>query len=186
MIGINKNFKKNKPSNKKIFFLDYFLNSKSNQTKGFAMLYTIILITIISTLSFGAASLSFKQRQLSRLAIDSGNALYLADSGLECALAYYYEGFNLNSYVLPNTIECLSPFLNQVGGPEILPLDSFGSNLYEFPPFYDMSNPCYEIEVDVDTSVTPNITTGIRSRGYNICDPNDSRRVERTLSVIFE
>ena len=49
-----------------------------------------------------------------------------------------------------------------------------------------MSNPCYEIEVDIDTSVTPNITTGIRSRGYNICDPNDTRRVERTLSVVFE
>ncbi len=176
MIGINK---KEIISNK-------IFNYNQSRKSGFAMLYTIILITIISTLSFGAASLSFKQRQLSRLAIDSGNALYLADSGLECALAYYYEGFNLNSYVLPPTIECLSPFLNQSGDPEILPLDSFGSNLYEFPPFYDMSNPCYEIEVDIDTSVTPNITTGIRSRGYNICDPNDTRRVERTLSVVFE
>lgn len=157
-----------------------------NKISGFAMLYTIILITIISTLSFGAASLSFKQRQLSRLALDSQNALYVADSGLECALSYYYEGFNINSYVLPPVIDCLSPFLNISSQPENLTLDSLSTSLYEFPPTYPKENPCFEIEVDVDTSVTPNITTAIRSKGYNICDPNDSRRVERILQVVFE
>lgn len=169
MIGINKQKKYN-----------------SHKTLGFAMLYTLILITIISTLSFGAASLSFKQKQLSRLTLDSQNALYMADSGLECALMYYYEGFNMNSYVLPVTIDCLSPFLDVNNQPENIMLDSSSTNIYGFPSTYPIQNSCFEIEVEVDTSVTPNITTAIRSKGYNICDPNDSRRVERVLQVIFE
>lgn len=157
----------------------FLQNKKSN---GYTILFTILVISVLATLSVGIANISIKQRFLSRLASDSQSAMYLTDAGMECALYNYYLG------TLNGTFSCL--MLKDPGSGSATTINmkeaTAGSGIFTFDtsltPVAD-TEPCFQIETTQDAN--GNITK-IISRGYNTCKTTDSRRVERALEVTFQ
>ncbi len=152
---------------------------------GFTMLFTVLLIAVITTISAGIANISLKQQILSRLASDSQSALYSADAGMECALYHYYKGDITNT-----SFDCLIRVISSNGVNSVsnitLNEQGMGSGMFifdlnGFPPF-DTNQSCFSVNTTKDSN--GNIVK-IVSHGYNICDSTNTRRVERSLEVTF-
>ena len=71
---------------------------------GFALLFSVLIISVIATVAFGLANIIYKQKLLTSVAVDSGKAFYMADSGMECAL---YTLSQVSTQATP--IVCLDP-----------------------------------------------------------------------------
>ena len=134
------------------------------------MLFTVLIVSIILSLAIGIANIGYKQSILSAIAKDSQIAFYAADAGMECALLYA-AGAGLNgqsSIRCGNTMLELSP-VPPTGTPAFMPKNTATGG--SFP----LNQPCFY--------VYPSSGTVIRVSGYNICDPDHPRRVERALEV---
>lgn len=151
---------------------------KKNQNNGYAILFAVVMISIISMLAIGLSSSSYKQLVLSLLAKDSQTAFFQADTATECALyadniitmtsAYgtWYCGKDLISNDIPFTVSAGS-----------------GPDDYELNPTNAGSGPCFEMSI-TKTGVSP-VETTIKSRGYNSCDLGSPRTVEREIEVKY-
>jgi Tfp pilus assembly protein PilX len=155
---------------------------KNELNTGFALLYAIILISVISTIAFGIASISYKQKILASLAIDSGQAFYTADAGMECAL------YNNKSFPVMNSpIACTDPDPAKLG--QILPLKLNTSKgpthiIWETDPaLLPRKESCFSVEYTMP--LPPINKESLIVRGYNTCTPNPNRYVERTLRAYF-
>lgn len=150
---------------------------------GFAMLFTVLIVSIILSLAVGIASITFKQNLLSSIAKDSQVAFFAADSGVECALyndliynsAYYPRGTD-PSLVPPNlAFPC-------PGMTFAIDLSSSANSYFVYKEIpADPKKPCRVIAFD-KRAVGMN---KIQSRGYSVCD-NSPRQVERALEVQFQ
>lgn len=158
----------------------YFLKTKN----GFALLYAIVIISVISVIAFGLASVTLKQKILSSLAVDSQTAFYTADAGMECALFFNQKIFNP-----------LTPGNNMIPCYDIDP-NNFGqivqvSTLFNPPqsPYVwyiaSRKEPCFYIEL-IPPGIPPaSPKPSISVKGYNTCIPNQNRYVERNLRAYF-
>ncbi len=163
--------------------------NKITKYRGYTILFTILVITVLSTLAAGVANISIKQRILSRLASDSQTAMYVADAGMECALYHYYLG-TLTS----GNIECLEiedPELGSAITVQLSDILGAAGNMsyrkFSFGPVPAPSannKPCFEIDIEKDTMNDE--VSRIVVRGYNVCDSNNTSRVERALEVTFQ
>ncbi|OGG93818.1 hypothetical protein A2609_01040 [Candidatus Kaiserbacteria bacterium RIFOXYD1_FULL_47_14] len=70
---------------------------KNKNKKGFALLVSVIFMSVMLTLGLALSSLGYKQEVLASTAIRSQYAFYAADAGLECAL-YADQQQNLFEY----------------------------------------------------------------------------------------
>ena len=147
--------------------------------KGFAMLFTVLIVTLILSIAIGISNLSLKQMILSSLAKDSQISFYEADTAVECGL---YQDTVVGLFPLgtdastaPSQITC---------GNNIFALnltDSYTDYLLYNQNFFDPSKPCSSIVFDKATTSGTNI---IRGRGYNTCSTSP-RQVERALEVLY-
>lgn len=147
---------------------------------GYTMLFTVLLITIISSIALGISNITYKQKLLSSIAIDSQQAFYMADGGMECALYQYYK----NGGTLPSSFNCLKTILSSGSTSETTLSDS-GTGNYVFQEVSmvpNFSEPCFQI---TPTSSSGTITK-ILVKGYNTCNASSNRRVERALEVTFQ
>ncbi|HVY35835.1 MAG TPA: hypothetical protein VG982_00965 [Candidatus Paceibacterota bacterium] len=159
--------------------------SLRNSRKAFAMLFTVIIVSLILVIGIGISNSTFKQGVLSNLAKDSQIAFYQADAGVECGM--YYDRTK-NTFPFGSTlaqiqsthpsIQCGSTVLSLLAG-------SSGTNyfMYTMP---SSGNPCFSVIVDktqVD-GATGYKLTNIQSRGNNICQ-SSTRQVERALQVQY-
>lgn len=152
--------------------------------KGFALLYAIIIISVVSVIAFGLASISLKQKVLSSLAIDSQVAFYAADAGMECALFYNLKVFNPMG-AGNNNIGCFDPDPGHFGqlltfstimNPPSAPFIWFATPRKE---------PCFSIEL-ISPGIPPaNPRPSISVKGYSTCQSNTTRYVERNLRAFF-
>lgn len=149
-----------------------------NNNKGYALLFTIMVISVISVVTAGLLNTMSKQLILSSLAKDSQVAFYQADTATDCGL--YVDMTN------PGDI------LNHGGalkcGGLNLTLEAKGNGYVIYPSEINESLlPCFRIEVlkDKDTKPPYTITT-ISARGYNFCNVENIRTVEREIQVTFE
>jgi hypothetical protein len=150
-----------------------------NNKKGFAMLFTVLVISIILGLGLGIADTTYKQTILSRLARDSQLAFYQADSGVECGLYYdlhqgqFARGTDPKN--VPQTITCGN--ITEVFDPTQSRVDHF--------VYTDQSTstaPCFSIIFDkTDTVNGRDIVNG---RGYSTC-ATTAQQVERALNVTY-
>lgn len=165
---------KNKISVKKI------KNIVSKQ-KGYAILFAVVITSIISVIVAGISNLTYKQLILSSLVKDSQQAFYMADTAIECALyGHFMKGDNYDDAAEENTWHC---------GPDIgdlftlkVPDDTVGISYKLEQPAYDKNTPCYEFNVDRD-SIPDEVH--IRARGYNICNKSLLRTVQREIEVYY-
>lgn len=154
-----------------------FFTKKQN---GFAMLYTVVIISLILTISLSISNVSYKQTILSSLAKDSQIAFYQADAGAECGL--YYD-IVLNQFPrgtavggAPATITCGTTML------DLVPSESDTNYfVYRSLSVITTGTPCFTVVFDKVTDATK---TTIDARGNNRCDAGP-RQVERAVRVQY-
>jgi hypothetical protein len=153
-----------------------FSIKKHNQ--GFAMLFTVLIITLILSIAIGISNLSLKQMILSSLAKDSQISFYEADTAVECGL--YYDSV-LESF--PAGTDGSTALSQIMCGNKIYSLD--GASVMDYLIYKqnvtDVSKPCSALYFDKLSSPGTNVVQG---RGYNICD-STPRQVERALEVRY-
>jgi hypothetical protein len=153
-------------------------NIKTDQS-GFAMLFTVLIVSLILSIAIGISNLSFKQTVLSSLAKDSQISFYEADTAIECGL--YYDTVLLS-------------FPLGTDSSTVLPSISCGNNTFSYDntqsytdyivykqDIIDTTKPCSTLLFDKVTSLGISIVQG---RGYNICS-SSVRQVERALEVRY-
>lgn len=152
---------------------------KNKIQKGYAMLFTVIIVSAISIITAGLINATYKQIILSSLAKDSQVAFYQADTAVDCALYADRVYFDLNPDIFTDggtwtcgginlTIHRMSP-MNY----DILPTSLGGS-----------SEPCFRINTSrtVQGALTE---TKIKADGYNICNKLNKKTVQRSIEINY-
>jgi len=153
--------------------------NKINQ-KGYALLFTVVMVSIISLLAFGLANTTLKQLILSLGAKDSQVAFFQSDMAVECAL--YIETRDI--YKTAGGYSCGvdkngSAYNLTIGSPSSIS----GKTTYLInPPNVDSLDPCFRIKIIKENSEQK---TTILASGYNICNLTKDRTVERTIEIIY-
>lgn len=155
---------------------------KYKDQKGYAILFTIVVVSAVSVITAGLTNATYKQLVLSSLARDSQEAFYQSDSASDCALyadrvkrVTNPEMFNTNG--TPWACGNLSLTIAQIptGGYTVYPQD------------LTSKDPCFRIDVTKDTTTTPGTTaTTIKAKGYNICRIDSPRTVEREIEIKYQ
>ncbi len=155
---------------------------KNKKQKGYAMLFTVILVSAISIITAGIINATYKQVVLSSLAKNSQLAFYQADMASDCALyadqvlrlkeenkELFTEGgggsWSCGEYDL---------FINPISKDDY---DIFSKSLSS------STEPCFRIEVRKTISKTTD--TKIKAKGYNVCNLYNQRTVERTIEINY-
>ncbi len=155
--------------------------SSTSSFKGFTLLISIILSTVVLTLALALVDVSYKQIVLASSAKQSQYAFYNADAALECALYYdqKYDFFNSNPTSMAQTsVSCDGQTVS------FSVLRSGAS-----PKTTVFSVPCAaggtkaQVTVYKNNPSTPTHT--IFANGYNTCTTSDPRRIERGLEVLY-
>lgn len=143
---------------------------------GYAILFAIVVVGIISLITIGLSNAAYKQLMLSSVAKDSMKAFYQSDIASECAL---YADNEFNMLNIPAELTC---------GGHLL---SFTPNAEETIYELNLTNPenisslkCFRINV-TKTILDDYITTKITALGYNICNKANLRTVERAVEVNY-
>jgi hypothetical protein len=154
---------------KKIFF----------NKKGFAMLFTVLVVSLMLSIGIGISNITYKQTILSSLAKDSQIAFYQADGGVECMM--YYD---ITKQSFPVGTAMQSAPRQLVCGDEVFEISDTQSAddyfIYQ-QKIEDPSKPCATLLID---KVSVPDTSIVQSRGYNICSSHP-RQVERALEVRY-
>ncbi|MEA2715548.1 MAG: hypothetical protein QOG91_576 [Candidatus Parcubacteria bacterium] len=175
-------------------------------TKGYALLFAVIVSAVVLSVAAFIVSVSRKQFILASTARDSLVAIYAADSGIQCAVEAYYKGTlatTSSSVTIPcNGADVVSAF-NPVNFGDITGL-GIGSSIYR--DFYQ--TPAIKIGLPNHVCAAVTVTDGyyddvkngkpvhmtvIESRGYNIggtasgesCPDNNPREIERAIRLVY-
>lgn len=150
---------------------------KIYKKNGFAILYAVLVTTVIVAVGLIMSNVTTKQIILSTTGRDSQKAFYAANAGLECAL---YEDLNFSfglmvsgSYMPPpdGEIEC--------NGRVIEISDGIGTNgFYKDNITIEFSDSMAIVSVLIDADNTVPL---IISKGYNSTNLSGSRLVERSI-----
>ncbi|NVN97284.1 hypothetical protein HXX01_03595 [Candidatus Nomurabacteria bacterium] len=167
------------------------ISSVPRNNKGYAILFTIVVVGIISMIAIGLSNAAYKQMVLSSVAKDSTTAFYQADIASECALYADSKDFFLDSKESSDgsiTFPCAgsgnnlkySHLASTISG-----IDNKKTSVYELSPQDEnIRSKCSRIKVTKTESDT-SITTKVEALGYNICNKSNLRTVERAIEVNY-
>ncbi|HEY4524581.1 MAG TPA: hypothetical protein VJL36_02375 [Candidatus Paceibacterota bacterium] len=169
---------------------NFFQNYHYHHHRGFAVLYAVLMVSIVLTVSLSLLNITFKQLILSFIARESKIAFYAADSALNCAVYWdrqwdlntgidyhpfgYFDGLNFNSDRQQITCMGSSFFANNSSDPD------GRVSIFDLI-FADGSFAEVKIIKGSGTNGVDNTVTLIRADGYNTTNVNSPRRVQRTL-----
>ena len=155
---------------------------KNNKNKGYAILFTMVIVSAVSLIAAGLSSTSYKQLLLSSLVRDSQTAFYNADTASECALYSYFV--EISSMTDGGSFTCGKNGNNE----SIFNIAVNSPNYSLMPEDENIKDPCSRIEITEGPSIINPTKTNVkmRSKGYNICDIDNPRSVEREIEVNFE
>jgi Tfp pilus assembly protein PilE len=154
------------------------------QSRGFTLLVTMILVSVILSVSLSLLDLSYKQVYLTSIEAQSQVAFYNADSGLECAL-FQDEKQDMFDY----TSELTSGSFACEGQSNITYVATPPSGA--LPRTTVFTIPCAGDTTSGDGSATVTVykqstgSTNIYSNGFNTCHASDTRRVERGITASY-
>lgn len=149
-----------------------------NKKGGYALMFTLMVVSVVSVITAGLINAANKQLILYSLAKDSQLAFYQADTAGDCAL--YADRKD------PGNITTVGGSWSCGGLDLVVTPISNGYKIYPINSTTNSMDPCFKIDVRKDTG-TPNvIKTEISARGYNICDASNIRTVEREINIKFE
>ena len=159
-----------KPNIKGWEFVDSHEFAGSHWSRGFVVLYTVLISTIILAITIGIALIAYNQVILSSSVAEGGEAFFAADSGAECALYWdrqspsrFREFIDNGS---PSDIPCGGISNNPLTSPETdkarFYLDIYNGDFTE-------SIGCAKVTVDKGAiDEDGNTITEIISLGYNV------------------
>jgi hypothetical protein len=154
---------------------------------GFAILYTVLIITIAVTLSMNVSSLITKERALSRVARNSIDARAAADVGMECML--YKDKMPTEFDVTRNPIFFMfncgrDSAGNPVNYNATLTTSTTSAFEYSISTVSSVTGPCFKAYLNRDLTTVP-ASTKVQVYGYNICDITNPNRVERGVEANY-
>ena len=161
-------------------------NRETEKNGGYAILFTVVIVGIISMITIGLSNAAYKQLILSSVARDSTTAFYQADIGSECAL---YADNEYNMINIPAGTTCGSDPADPLN-PGILlsftpPVTNNGVTSYDLILADENSNKkCFRINL-TKTESDVSIASKVQAMGYNICKKSNSRTVERAIEVNY-
>ncbi len=162
------------------------MNTKNVQkNKGFVLLIAVVLSSLLLSIGLAIFNTTLKELELSSLGRDSQFAFYAADSGMECALYWDIRGAafptSTSSTVPSSGVSCENEDIATTWS--VTSDSSSAQTTFDlvFPPDSFCATVVVSKDDDGDT-----ITTTIESRGYNTCDTNNIRRVERAIRTTYE
>lgn len=156
--------------------------------KGYAILFTVVLVSIISLIGIGLSNMTFKQLLISSGAKDSQLAFYESDMATECALYADNNSTLFSELPAPAVFSCGvdrdgDPYQLELSGPIVS--GEKQTYILNSPSSLDDTNkPCFSFIVE-KTDLVDFIKTRIESSGYNVCNRNGVRAVERTIEVNY-
>jgi len=144
---------------------------KKNKEAGFVILFTVLIVSVILSISLGVFNITIKELNISSSSRDSRFAFFASDTGVECATYWDIKGDKFSTST-SGDINCAGVTINDMGG----------SGVYVNRFLLNLSNgSCTDVTVDK----TDGAFTVITSRGYNTCVLTNPRRVERALRVRY-
>lgn len=159
---------------------------------GYAMLFTVVVVSAISVITAGLTNIAYKQLTLSSLAKDSQTATIWADTANECSVFFEQVAIKHLLGQDPRKDEWTCGGINFVinWGEELLGLSDYEYGIYEYSletkKNTPAKKPCFEFSVksikDEDAS-TKSVT--IESSGFNLCDKGNIRTVERAYEINY-
>ena len=182
---------------------------------GMALIVALLVSAIVLSIGINIANIAAKQLVLSSFSKESSVALFMADSALECALYWdnttdHNDPGDNQQY--PGRDDSRDYFFKKVanenvsnpggGSPSVYCFDSTNDlsmqergnsdNSYPIVVNFDLLQnndirlPCASVVITRDEDVvTGGITTTLKTLGYNTCDTNNPRRVERGLEIEY-
>ena len=167
------------------------INNKIKKEDGYAILFTIVVVGIISMIAIGLSNAAYKQMILSSVAKDSTTAFYQSDIASECALYADSKDFLIDSKESSDgsiTFSCAGTgnTLKYSHAPSTISgVDNKKTSIYELKPQDEnIRGKCSRIKVTKTESDT-SITTKVEALGYNICNKSNLRTVERAIEVNY-
>jgi hypothetical protein len=181
---------------------------KNKDKKGISLLIAVLVGSTALLVGFALANLAFKELVLTGSIRDSEIAFYAANSGVECGLFEDLRSLAFNPEDLPGSVACNG---QQVGVTSILitpGLDQYCVGSHDNQTHIDCwvittgnisletgdaSASCFNLRVVKEKFQTIDgsgnqytyFTTALESRGYNTCDPNSPRRLERAIRALY-
>lgn len=185
-----------------------------NTQSGFTLLFAVLVSTLVISISATVISIALRQTILSGTSRESQYAFYAANTALDCA--HYWDTKNLgeaNVFVFPvpgttdiavaesnnnNLIDSVTcSGINIINGEDgntpweqnavpgqttfQLKIKNQAGPITDILPY----EYCAEVTVSKQLNQTT-VTTRIEAKGYNTCDENNPRRVERSLVQQYE
>ncbi|OHB24236.1 MAG: hypothetical protein A2542_02530 [Parcubacteria group bacterium RIFOXYD2_FULL_52_8] len=168
-----------------------------HKQNGYALLFAILVTSILLSAGLGISNIIFKELQLSAIGKQSTISFYAADTGIECA--YYWERhaptgvLGMTSTFPKNADEVValaggsarcagadivSKFLGGTPNNSVLATSDHATTTFTLELDSFVGRPCALVTVEKGSGVTL-----IESRGFNVpCSASsDVRRVERAL-----
>jgi len=151
-----------------------FLKTQNN--KGFALLFSIIVVSVVVITTLAVSSIVRRGLEITSVGERSMEAFFAADAGLECALYWDIRERNLVTGISSlrpggsGNISCLDSSITVTSIGQVA---RFG-----------VRNRARDLCADVMVTVT-GLDTEVQSRGYNTCDENDPKRIERGLEARY-
>lgn len=151
--------------------------------KGFVILFTIIIATIILMIGMGIFSVATRQTVLSGTAREAQYAFYAADAGVECAL--------FGNVFLNGTTQYSSDAVFECGATD-LAVSGNGSTGTPYVFYVDTSNDPADRSCALVTVFVGLGYKRVIAQGYNMCttdllpDDKNPLLVERVLNTTYE
>lgn len=143
--------------------------------RGFTTLFAVITASLLLAIGIAIFNITYKELLLSSTARESQFAIYAADSGVECALYWDLKQNAFATGTSPRALSCASQNIPYNTYPSLPATTTFS---FPFPA------EGYCVEVEIGKYANPSRTL-LLSRGYNTCDANNPRRVERALRAFY-
>jgi hypothetical protein len=162
----------------KKFNIRAILNIKQkSEQHGYAILFAVVVVSIISMIAIGLSNTTYKQLVLSSLASDSQLAFYQSDTATECAL-YMDNVVGVANIPMLSSWDCGKEHFDFSGAADTGQLYKFNSTNSS------TTKPCFNFSIN-KVSPDPAFSTIILANGYNSCALSNPKTVERTIEVKY-
>ncbi len=169
----------------------FHIPRSQSKSRGFTLMLAALVASLLTALGLAMYTIAQKEVVLSSLGRDSQFAFYAADTGVECALYwdFQYDAFATSTVYDGSTIpaECDGQELRDFPTPwESISFDGVtgigGTESTSF--WFEPEGRCTYVTVSKYTS---HPHTRIDSLGYSTAcnDPNNSRRLERAVRMVY-
>ena len=151
--------------------------SRIKTQKGFVILFTAVLSSIVLAISLGVASIALKEINFSTSAKDTSDAFLAADAGIECALLNDKAGANVFTQAGGGQMSCKGQNITLIG--------AYPSWSFVLAGLGENAKSCAKVRVNKLSSPVVEVISEGFNTGNTSCISTNPYRVERELKVTF-